>query len=184
MSKNATLQRRRFVTSAVSASVAAAIPARSIASGATQSAVSRREGNDSTTLSPYLLFDGSCAAAMQFYQSVFGGELNITKVSESPSKGQMPASLQERVLNARLQGDGIDISASDWLRPSQTRVRGNSVCLYLSGGTLRHLKTLFERLSAGGEVTDPLKKEFFGAYGALNDNFGVRWMFWTGERGA
>jgi PhnB protein len=39
------------------------------------------------------------------------------------------------------------------------------------------LKTLFERLSEGAEVTDPLKEQFFGTYGALNDKFAVRWMF-------
>ena len=183
MSTNPTLRRRQFVTCAVSAAAAAAIPTRLMASGATQSAVPRSDGN-STGLSPYLLFDGSCATAMQFYQSVFGGELKITKVKDSPARGQMPASLQDRVLNAHLGGGGIDISASDWLRPSETRVRGNSVCLYLSGGTLPHLKALFEKLSAGAEVTDPLKEQFFGAYGALNDSFGVRWMFWTDGKGA
>jgi PhnB protein len=183
MSTNSTLRRRQFVTSAVSAAAVAAIPTRLIATGAAQSAVPRREGKVSTTLSPYLLFDGFCAQAMQFYQSVFEGELKVTKVKDSPARGQMSASLQDRVLNARLRSDGIDISASDWLRPSETRVRGNSVCLYLSGGTQPHLKALFEKLAAGAEVTDPLKEQSFGVYGALNDNFGVRWMFWTDEKG-
>src|SRR6266566_8060757 len=73
----------------------------------------------------------------------------------------------------------LEISASDWLRPAQTPIRGNTVCLYLSGGTLDELKTLFEGLSDGAEVTDPLKEQFFGTYGALNDKFGVRWMFQT-----
>jgi PhnB protein len=41
------------------------------------------------------------------------------------------------------------------------------------------LKTLFEKLSDGAEVTDPLTEQFFGTFGALNDKFGVRWMFQT-----
>ena len=49
---------------------------------------------------------------------------------------------------------------------------------------LPHLKAIFEKLSAGAEITDPLKEQFYGAYGALNDSFGVRWMFWTDEKGA
>jgi len=52
----------------------------------------------------------------------------------------------------------------------------------LSGGTLEELKTLFKRLSDGAEVTDPLKEQFFGTYGALNDKFGVRWMFQTDKK--
>ena len=39
------------------------------------------------------------------------------------------------------------------------------------------LNALFEKLSAGANVTNPLSTTFFGAYGALNDRFGVRWMF-------
>ncbi len=89
----------------------------------------------------------------------------------------MPAFQQEKTINARLRSDAIEISASDWLMLNRPRVPGNTVCLYLSGGTFDELKTLFEKLSQGANVTDPLKEMFFGAYGALNDRFGVRWMF-------
>ena len=132
-----------------------------------------------TTLTTYLLFDGTCRQAMEFYQSCFGGELALTKVKDSAAKDRMPAFQQDKVLNARLRSGDVDISASDWLRPAQTLVRGNTVCLFLSGGTLRDLKALFEKLSEGAEVTDPLQEQFFGTYGALNDRFGVRWMFHT-----
>jgi PhnB protein len=130
-----------------------------------------------TTLTPYLLFNGTCREAMEFYQSCFGGELTLTKVKDSPAKDQMPAIQQEKVLNARLKKGSLEISASDWLALDETPVRGNTVCLFLSGGTPTELKELFEKLSAGADVTDPLKPMFFGTYGALNDRFGVRWMF-------
>jgi PhnB protein len=132
-----------------------------------------------TTLTPYLLFDGNCRQAMEFYRSCFGGELILTLVKDTPAKEQMPASQHHKVLNARLKGSNLDVSASDWLRPDQTRVRGNTVCLYVSGETFQELKPLFEKLSEGSEVTDPLSQQFFGTYGALNDRFGVRWMFHT-----
>jgi PhnB protein len=132
-----------------------------------------------TTLTPYLLFDGSCCEAMEFYKSVFGGELTATKVKDSPAKDHMPAIQQDKVLNARLRSGAVEISASDWLARDQTPVRGNTVCLYLSGGTFPDLKTLFEKLAEGAEVTNPMKDQFFGVYGALNDRFGVRWMFVT-----
>jgi PhnB protein len=76
----------------------------------------------------------------------------------------------------------VDISASDWLMLERTPIRGNTVCLFLSGGTLEELKDLFQRLSEGAEVTDPLQKKFFGTYGALNDKFGVRWMFQANQK--
>jgi len=135
-----------------------------------------------TTLTTYLLFDGSCKQAMEFYKSCFGGELNLVKVGASPAKDYMPAAMHDRVVNARLKKGSIDISASDWLMPNRTPVRGNTVCLYLSGGTKQELTIFFDKLSEGAEVTDPLKEQFHGLYGALDDKFGVRWMCQTSSK--
>ena len=136
-----------------------------------------------TTLTPYLLFDGNCQPAMEFYKSCFGGELTVLKVKDSPAKDQMPQAQQDKTINARLKSGNLEISASDWLRLDRTRIPGNTVCLYLSGGSVEELTDLFKKLSAGGEVTDPFKETFFGAYGALNDKFGVRWMFTSAKNG-
>lgn len=135
------------------------------------------------TLTPYLLFDGTCHDAMEFYKTVFGGELTATKVRDSPAKDHIPAFQQEKTINARLRSGAIEISASDWLMLNRPRIPGNTVCLYLSGGSLEELKALFAKLSEGADVTDPLKEMFFGAYGALNDKFGVRWMFQANKQG-
>ena len=173
MGKAKGISRRNFFSSALSAAAVAALPVGSIA----DAKMKKMGGNEMTTLTPYLLFDGKCQQAMEFYKSCFGGDLTATKVKDSPAKDFMPAFQQEKIVNARLRNGKLEISASDWLRPAQTPIRGNTVCLYLSGGTLEKLNTLFERLSEGAEVTDPLKEQFFGTYGALNDKFGVRWMF-------
>ncbi len=135
-----------------------------------------------TTLSTYLLFKGNCKEAMEFYRSVFGGQLTQTTVGQSPMRHSFPESMSDRIINARLTGRNLDISASDWLRPNQTPVQGNTVCLYLSGGKPSELKAIFEKLSVGADVTDPLRVEPFGTYGALNDKFGVRWMFQTDQK--
>jgi PhnB protein len=132
-----------------------------------------------TKMTPYLLFDGNCREAMEFYRSCLGGELSLTAVKDTPAKDQMPAFQQNKVLNAHLSAAAMEISASDWLALNETPVRGNTVCLFVSGGSFEDLKTLFEKLSQGAQVTNPLKQVFFGVYGALNDRFGVRWMFQT-----
>ncbi|MDE1938817.1 MAG: VOC family protein [Alphaproteobacteria bacterium] len=128
-------------------------------------------------LIPYLLFDGSCAEAMTFYRSVLGGKLSILKVKDSPAKDRMPAFQQEKVLNARIESGALTISASDWLMPGQTPQRGNTVCLFLTGESISEQKEFFDKLSEGADVTNPLSDQFYGVYGALNDRFGVRWMF-------
>ena len=129
--------------------------------------------------SVYFLADGNCRQAMEFYHQVFGGDLTITSVGESQAKDFMPPSFKDKIINARLKSDVVDISASDWLRPDQKQIQGNTVCFYLSGGTFEELKTIFNKLSEGANITDPVKQEFFGTYGALNDKFGIRWMFQT-----
>lgn len=128
-------------------------------------------------LSVYALFDGTCHSAMSFYQQVFGGELSLIKVKDSPMQPMFPEALQERVLNARLTSNEVDISASDWLHPTEQPASGNTLCLYLRGGTGHRTREIFNLLAAQATVTDPLTEQPFGLYGALNDNFGLRWMF-------
>lgn len=170
--------RRRFVASALSTATLAAVPTRS----PRDTQMQKMKAEETTILTPYLLFDGNCHQAMEFYKSCFGGALALTKVKDSPAKNHMPPVQQDKVLNARLRSRNLEISASDWLRPDRTAIRGNTVCLFLSGGTIQEVRGLFEKLSEGAEVTDPLKEQFFGTYGALNDKFGVRWMFHTDKR--
>ena len=177
MSEVNEVSRRQFVTSAFSTAALAALP-----TPVADANVQKMKGDEITTLTAYLLFDGDCHNAMEFYRSCFGGDLTAVKVKDSPAGDRMPADQQDKVLNARLKSGNLDISASDWLRPNKRPVRGNTVCLYLSGGTVQELKSLFDRLSQGAEVTDPLNEQFFGTYGALNDKFGVRWMFHTNEK--
>jgi PhnB protein len=172
------VSRRQFIASVFDAVVLAALPVRSIA----DAKIAKTGGDEMTTLTSYLLLDGNCREAMEFYKVCFGGELIVTKVKDSPAKDHMPAFQHEKVLNARLRSSNVDISASDWLRLDHTRICGNTACLYLSGGTFEELKILFDRLSEGADVTDPLSLQFFGAYGALNDKFGVRWMFHASKK--
>jgi PhnB protein len=167
------ISRRQFASSAVSIAALAASPARFIANTTTPTT----GGTQMTTLTPYILFDGNCHQAMEFYKSCFGGELTSVKVKDSAAKDYMPAVQQEKTVNARLKSGHIDISASDWLMLDRPRIPGNTVCLYLNGATPQELKALFDKLSEGADITDPLKEVFFGVYGALNDKFGVRWMF-------
>jgi PhnB protein len=168
-----TVSRRRFVADALSSAAFAASPIGFIANAQTR----KSKGNEMTTLTPYLLFEGQCYEAMEFYKTCFDGELTVVKVKDSPAKDHMPEFQQNKVLNARLRKGNLEISASDWLRPDETPIRGNMVCLYLSGGTLPDLATLFQKLSEGAQVTDPFEQQFHGYYGALNDKFSVRWMF-------
>ena len=125
----------------------------------------------------YIFFDGNAKAAMEFYQSCLGGKLQLTSVADLPMRNLFPEIFHNRILNGRLQSDWVDISTSDWLRLEETPIRGNMSCFYITGGDVNDTKKLFNKLSEGANITDPFKIQPFGTYGALNDKFGVRWMF-------
>src|SRR5215510_3868179 len=62
---------------------------------------------------PFLLFDGNCAEAMTFYHKCLGGELELTKLGDTPMKTQFPPEKHNRMINAVLKSGAIEISATD-----------------------------------------------------------------------
>ncbi len=136
-------------------------------------------------LSPFLLFEGNCAEAMQFYRSCLGGELEITFLRDTPMKDQAPAGSHDKVAYAHLENGSVEISATDWQHPTRIPYRGNTVGLYLGGGTYSELKAVFEKLAVGADpdLTDELRDMPFGSYGHLADRYGVHWFF-RGDRSA
>ncbi len=134
-------------------------------------------------LTPYLLFDGNCAEAMAFYKSCLGGELTITKLGDTPMKDQAPPEQHHKVVYAHLKSGAIEFSATDWLHPTRRPKQGNTVSLYVNGGTYSELRAIFDKLSIGAdkELLDDLRDLPFGSYGHLADKYGVHWFF-QGEK--
>lgn len=130
-------------------------------------------------LTPFLLFDGTCAEAMAFYKTCLGGELVLTKVKDTPMKDQVPPEHHGKVINAHLKSGAIEFTATDWLHQTRTPKPGNTVCLYLNGGTYSELRTVFDKLSVGADpdLRDDLRDLPFGSYGHLADQYGVHWFF-------
>jgi PhnB protein len=130
---------------------------------------------------PFLLFDGNCAEAMRFYQTCLGGELTLTKLSETPMKDQFPAEKHERIINAQLKSGAIDISATDWMASlSLEPKQGNTFSIYLVGTNYEEVKQVFDKLSVDA---DKDKRTFiemrdmpFGSYGQFTDRYGVSWI--------
>jgi PhnB protein len=127
-------------------------------------------------ITPYLFFDGNCKEAMTFYKDVFGGELSMMKVGESPEAEKMPDS-KDRMLHAAIMVNGkLMLMASDTMMPGQTAEMGEGVYNTVICDTKEEIETLFSRLSEGGKVNMPLEEAFFGWFGSLTDKFGVKWM--------
>ena len=134
-------------------------------------------------LTPFLLFDGNCADAMAFYQSCLGGELTITKIVDTPMKDQMPPGQHHKVAHARLKSGLMEFTATDWLHLTRKPMLGNTVAMYINGGTYQELRAIFDKLAAGAEkdLLDDLRDMPFGSYGHLADKYAVHWFF-AGEK--
>jgi PhnB protein len=131
------------------------------------------------TVMPFLLFDGYCAEAMEFYTSCLGGDLTILKVGDTPMKEHVPPEQHGKVAYAHLKNESMEFSATDWLHPTRTPRQGNTVCMYLTGKIYRELKDVFDKLAVGADPTlvDDLREMPFGTYGHLADKYGIHWFF-------
>ena len=53
---------------------------------------------------------------------------------------------------------------------------GNTVHMSLACKTEKEMRSLFEKLSAGGKVDHSINQMFFGLIGDLTDKFGKHWI--------
>ena len=127
-----------------------------------------------TTLNPYLNFRDGTREVMDFYVSVFGGELTLSTFAEMGGMGQ-DESEQGKVMHSQLRTrGGMTLMAADV--PSSMEVSANGT-VSLSGDDDAELRGYWDGLVEGGSVTVPLEKAPWGdSFGMCTDRFGVDWM--------
>jgi PhnB protein len=123
---------------------------------------------------PYLFFNGNCKSALESYQRIFGGDLNLVKVGDIKQdafKDMDP----NQVMHGLLKTPSMQLMASDNLKKDTDR--GDNVCVYLECSNQAEVDQLFAALAKGGEASMKPEKTFWGAYfGSLTDAFGISWM--------
>jgi PhnB protein len=125
-------------------------------------------------LNPYLNFNGNARQALQFYQSVFGGELNLNTFADFGGQGSPDA---DRIMHGQLETNaGYTIMAADVTSDMEYHpIAGCSVSL--SGDDGDALRGYWEKLAAGGTITMPMQKQSWGdEFGMCVDGFGVPWL--------
>lgn len=128
---------------------------------------------------PYLFFKGNAREAMEFYKSVFGGELEVTE-ADPKQMGDMPNAdwFEGKLMHSSLKGP-INLMASDSPTASDKAAK---VELSLGGTDEAQMREIFEKLSQGGKVRQPLEKQFWGdVFGMLTDKYNVDWMMNIGD---
>jgi PhnB protein len=128
-----------------------------------------------TKLNPYISFRDTAAQAMEFYQSVLGGELTSSTFGESHMDVE-PAEAGN-IMHSQLETPGgLTLMAADTPK-GMDHSPGNNVAVSLSGDDEAELRSWFEGLSAGGTVQVPFEKAPWGdTFGMFTDKFGINWM--------
>lgn len=124
-----------------------------------------------TRLTPYLTLPGTAREALEFYQSVFGGDLQVHTAAEmgDPERG-------DAVAHGMLVGP-VDLFASD-AEPGQPSLSVQGLLFSLLGtAEPETLRRWFDALAAEGTDVDPLQQRPWGDHdGQVTDRFGVRWL--------
>ena len=126
-------------------------------------------------ISPYLMFNGNCREAMEFYAEALGGKLDLIPWAEAPEPPEEGADL---VMHSRLVMGSALLLASDTPAGHPPNPQGRNVRLSVECSSREEEERIFAALCEGGQVIMPLQKTFWGAYyGMLTDQFGIEWMF-------
>ena len=126
-------------------------------------------------LFPYLIFNGDCENAMNFYQSVLGGNVNLEKrYSDAPM--DIPESHKNKIMHSELHFGGNTLAACDAFPGMEVKITaGIELCVNYTNP--REAETAFHKLAEGGDVNMRFEKQFWGSYlGQLTDKFGKIWM--------
>lgn len=142
----------------------------------------------STTLTPYLSFDGTTREAYAFYEKALGA-----KIDTMMSYDDMPPMPQGEAGSEAGCGDGPPPSGDGIMHACMTLPGGamlfagdtppgmsfegmKGVMLALQYDSVDEAQTAFQALSQGATITMPLAPAFWSKiFGMLTDRFGVSW---------
>ncbi|MBL7259509.1 VOC family protein [Paractinoplanes lichenicola] len=141
------------------------------------------------TTNTHLNFRGDARAALEFYQSVFGGHLTVVAYSDFGMPKELPDA--GKVVFGQVTADsGFTILAYDI--PSQavptapltptTRENGMTLTgerffVAVGGDTADEVSALWDKLADGAEIVEKFgPSPFSPGFGMLTDRFGVTWI--------
>jgi PhnB protein len=124
----------------------------------------------------HLNFRGQAREALDFYRSVFGGELTIVTYGDlGATQDAAPA---EHVIWGQVASDqGFRIMAYD-VQPEKAWNPGeNAFYVSVRGTSAEEITVHWEKLRVGASVLQPLGASAWSPlYGMLTDRFGVTWV--------
>jgi len=144
----------------------------------------------SITTTTHLNFRGDARAALEFYRTVFGGDLSIATYGdfgmppELPGAGNVVFGQVETADGFRVmaydipgQSGGSASSAGSTRREGGVTVTDQPFFVAVRGGTLAEVQAYWAALSVGAVIVEPLAASAWSpGFGMLTDGFGVTWI--------
>jgi len=130
-------------------------------------------------VNPYVVFNGNCAEALDFYKKAFSGEVKmISRYKDAPAEqGYVtPSEVAELILHAQLDIGGVVIMFCD-TSPGLPYNVGNNIMLSVAFDCGEAAKAAFANLKEGGSVIMELQETFWSkCFGMVADKYGVIWQ--------
>ncbi|QQU92944.1 VOC family protein [Corynebacterium aurimucosum] len=123
----------------------------------------------------YFSFPGNAREMLEFYHSVFGGELEILTYGEQLDNGvQFPFDPPRKaVAHATLQGP-FTLGGGDDLQNSRDRVNPGDIGFTVESDSVEEAEKIYAALAAEGKPSMPFAQAPWGDYfGMVVDRFGV-----------
>ena len=134
----------------------------------------------STTLTPYLAFDGSTREAFRFYEQALGAKIqtlmSYADMPKMPAPAEGGAPSGDGIMHACLVLPGGAMLMAGDTPPGRPYEGIKGAMLALQYDTIDEAQSAFHALSQGGQVTMPLGPTFWSkTFGMVTDRFGVSW---------
>ncbi|WP_420450249.1 VOC family protein [Ilumatobacter sp.] len=128
------------------------------------------------TTTTHLNFRGDARRALEFYRSVFGGELTAFTYEDARSVGD-PADADRIMWGQVVSEAGFRIMAYDVPSDRPFERGDGSFFVSVRAGSADEITDLWNELSGGSEVVVDLAPAGWAPlYGMLKDEFGVVWV--------
>ncbi|MGO4615879.1 VOC family protein [Nocardia sp. 2YAB30] len=138
----------------------------------------------------HLNFHGQARAALEFYQSVFGGQTTIATYGDFGMPAELPGATKV-VFGQVIADNGFRVMAYDVPgadapgaqgAPTTHRENGTTLTtepffLSVRGDTVEEVGALWERLADGASVIEEFgPAQWAPGFGMLRDRFGITWI--------
>jgi len=124
----------------------------------------------------HLNFRGNARAALEFYQSVFGGDLTLVTYQDAHNV-QNPLEADQVMFGQVVTPNGFRVMAYDVPSRMAWDPGKNAFFVSVRGDSADEITALWEKLAQGAIVMQPLAPSgWTPLYGMLEDRFGIVWV--------